>query len=108
MQEGMVADIVVFHPEQFTDNATYQNGSIPSTGMKAVLVNGTVVVEDDAIKPNVFPGQPIRFEPETKPRFEPVSVEAWESMYMSGTPHLENGEFARRGSGSSQAPGRDD
>lgn len=93
IQEGMIADIVVFHPEKFTDNSTYQNGSIPSTGMKAVVVNGTVVLEDDAIKAGVFPGQPIRFEPESKPRFEPVSLEAWEGAYMTGTPHLENGEF---------------
>jgi N-acyl-D-aspartate/D-glutamate deacylase len=94
LQEGMVADIVVFHPEKFTDNATYQNGSLPSTGMKSVLVNGTVVLEDDQIKAGVFPGQPIRFEPEGKPRFEAVSLEAWEGMYMTGAPHLEHGEFA--------------
>jgi len=100
MQEGMVADIVVFHPEEFTDNSTYENGSIPSTGMKAVLVNGTVVLEDDAVKPDVFPGQPIRFEPEARPRFEPISREAWESMFMTGTPHLKNGEFAVPGSDS--------
>jgi N-acyl-D-glutamate deacylase len=43
---------------------------------------------------DVFPGQPIRFEPESKPRFVPVSEEAWEGMYMTGTPHLEGGEFA--------------
>ena len=62
--------------------------------MKAVLVNGTVVLEDDAIKVDVFPGQPIRFEPETRPRFEAVSVEAWEGTYMTPTPHLEKSEFA--------------
>ena len=94
IQEGMIADIVVFHPEKFTDNATYQNGSLPSTGLKSVLVNGTVVLKDDSVIMDVFPGQPIRFEPESKPRFEPVSEEAWEGMYMTGTPHLEEGEFA--------------
>jgi N-acyl-D-glutamate deacylase len=94
IQEGMIADIVVFHPEKFTDNSTYQNGSIPSTGMKSVVVNGTVVLEDDTVIMDVFPGQPIRFEPESKPRFVPVSEEAWEGMYMTGTPHLEDGEFA--------------
>jgi len=94
IQEGMIADIVVFHPEKFTDNATYQNGSLPSTGMKSVLVNGTVVLKDDTVIMDVFPGQPIRFEPESKPRFEPVSEEGWEGMYMTGTPHLEEGEFA--------------
>jgi len=94
IQEGMIADIVVFHPENFTDNSTYQNGSVPSTGMKSVVVNGTVVLEDDNVIMDAFPGQPIRFEPESKPRFEPVSEEAWEGMYMTGTPHLEHGEFA--------------
>jgi N-acyl-D-glutamate deacylase len=43
---------------------------------------------------DVFPGQPIRFAPQSKPRFEPVSEENWEGMYMTGTPHLEDGEFA--------------
>ena len=94
IQKGMVADIVVFHPENFKDNATYQNGSLPSTGMKSVLVNGTVVLKDDAIVADVFPGQPIRFEPESKPRFEPISEEAWEDIYMTATPHLDKGEFA--------------
>jgi hypothetical protein len=93
IQKGMVADIVVFDPEKFRDNSTYKNGSLPSTGMKAVLVNGTVVLEDDNIKMDVFPGQPIRFEPESKPRFEPVSVEAWENIYMTGTPHTEKGGY---------------
>ncbi len=96
IQEGMIADVVVFHPEEFKDNSTYESGSIPSTGMKAVLVNGTVVLEDDSIKEDRFPGQPIRFKPEAEPRFEPISVEAWEDVYMTGTPHLENGEFAPR------------
>jgi hypothetical protein len=93
LQKGMIADIVVFHPEKFTDNATYQNGSVPSTGMKAVLVNGKIVLEDDQIRAGVFPGQPIRFEPEAKPRFEPISVDAWQGAYMTSTPHLEGGEF---------------
>jgi N-acyl-D-glutamate deacylase len=33
IQKGMVADIVVFDPETFTDNSTYEKGAIPSTGM---------------------------------------------------------------------------
>ncbi len=94
IQEGMVADIVVFHPDKFTDNSTYEQGSLPATGMKAVLVNGTVVLRDDKVMLDRFPGQPIRFEPESKPRFEPVSVAAWDGIYMAGTPHLEGDEFA--------------
>ncbi len=85
IQTGMVADIVVFDPELFTDNSTYEKGSIPSTGMKAVIVNGQVAVRDDVLLP-VFAGQPIRFDPEDKPRFEPISEEAWNAEFSTGMP----------------------
>ena len=85
IQTGMVADIVVFDPELFTDNSTYEKGNIPSTGMKAVIVNGQVTVRDDELLP-VFAGQPIRFDPEDKPRFEPISKEAWEAEFSTGMP----------------------
>lgn len=85
IQTGMVADIVVFDPETFTDNSTYEQGAIPSTGMKAVIVNGQIVVRDDVQLP-VFPGQPIRFEPEAKPRFVPISEEAWNAEFSTGMP----------------------
>ena len=85
IQTGMVADIVVFDPELFTDNSTYEKGSIPSTGMKAVIVNGQVTVRDDVVLP-VFAGQPIRFEPEDKPRFEPISEESWNAEFSTGMP----------------------
>ena len=87
IQKGMVADIVVFDPERFTDNSTYDKGAIPSTGMKAVIVNGQVTVRDDVLLP-VFAGQPIRFEPEAKPRFEPISVEAWNKKFSTGMPDV--------------------
>ncbi len=85
IQTGMVADIVVFDPETFTDNSTYEKGNIPSTGMKAVIVNGQVTVRDDVVLP-VFAGQPIRFDPEDKPRFEPISEEAWNAEFSTGMP----------------------
>ena len=85
IQTGMVADIVVFDPETFTDNSTYEKGAIPSTGMEAVIVNGQIVVRDDELLP-VFPGQPIRFEPEDKPRFEPISEESWNAEFSTGMP----------------------
>lgn len=87
MQTGKVADIVVFDPELFKDNSTYQQGAIPSTGMKAVIVNGQVTVRDDVLLP-VFAGQPIRFEPEAKPRFEPISVEEWNKKFSTGMPDV--------------------
>jgi hypothetical protein len=92
IQKGMVADIVVFDPELFTDNSTYENGAIPSTGMKAVIVNGQVTVRDDVLLP-VFAGQPIRFEPEDKPRFVPISEEEWNAKFSTGMPSDFTGAF---------------
>ena len=90
LQVGMVADIAVFDPETTTDNSTYAKGLVPSTGFKAVVVNGTVVVRDDKVL-GVFPGQPIRFEPEANPRFEPVSEEAWNLEFSTGMPDIAPG-----------------
>jgi len=90
IQTGMVADIVVFDPERFTDNSTYEKGSTPSTGMKAVIVNGKVTVKDDKVLP-VFAGQQIRFEPVAKPRFEPISLESWNASFSTGMPELQPG-----------------
>ena len=90
MQKGMVADIVVFDPETVTDNSTYAEGLVPSTGFKAVVVNGTVTVRDDELL-GVFPGQPIRFEPQAVPRFEPITEEAWNLEFSTGMPDVAPG-----------------
>ena len=87
IQTGMVADIVVFDPELVTDNSNYDNGAIPSTGYKAVIVNGQVTVRDDELLP-VFAGQPIRFDPEDKPRFVPISEAAWNAEFSTGMPEV--------------------
>ena len=90
LQEDMIADIVVFDPETVTDNATYEQGTIPATGFKAVIVNGTVTVQDDELL-EVFAGQPIRFEPEARPRFEMVSEDAWNLEFSTGMPDVAPG-----------------
>ena len=90
MQETMIADIVVFDPETVTDNSTYDRGVIPSTGFTAVIVNGEVTVRDDELL-EVFAGQPIRFEPEARPRFEPVSEEVWNRSFSTGMPEVAPG-----------------
>ena len=59
LQKGMDADIVLFDPETVTDNATMKDGGLPSSGIPWVLVNGVVVVRDNANVDDVFPGQPI-------------------------------------------------
>jgi len=52
-------------------------------------------VRDDVLLP-VFAGQPIRFEPEAKPRFEPISVESWNAEFSTGMPSTFTGAFPQR------------
>jgi len=82
MQEGMVADITIFDPETVTDNATYEKGTLPSTGIEHVVVNGTLVMKDQEPLKGVNPGQPIRFEP-VKGLFEPLTEESWQKTYYA-------------------------
>ena len=49
LQVGLVADIAVFDPKLFRDQATYDEPFLPPTGMKHVLVAGSLAV---------FQGQP--------------------------------------------------
>jgi N-acyl-D-aspartate/D-glutamate deacylase len=82
VQEGMVADITIFDPETVRDNATYEKGSLPTTGIPYVIINGKLVVKDSKVLPAVFPGQPIRFPVEEKGRFEPLDKDTWRSRFM--------------------------
>ena len=87
MQEGMVADIVVFDAENVTEHATYQTGSqgLASTGIPYVLVNGTVVVKDSKVLKDIYPGQPLRFPVEENGRYEPISAESWKETNLIET-----------------------
>jgi hypothetical protein len=82
MQKGMVADITIFDPQTVTDNSTYAKGTLPSTGILHVIVNGIIVMKDQEPQKGVNPGQPIRFEP-VKSRFEPLSIENWTKTYYT-------------------------
>ena len=82
MQEGMVADITMFDPETVTDNATYEKGTLPSTGILHVIVNGVVVMKDQEPLKGVNPGQPIRFEP-VESLLEPLTVENWAKTFYA-------------------------
>ena len=82
MQKGMVADITIIDPEKVTDNATYEKGTLPSTGIPFVVVNGMIVVKDSKVLKGVNPGQPIRYEP-VKSRFEPLTLEGWHNTYYA-------------------------
>lgn len=77
MQEGMVADITIFDAKTVTDNATFAKGTLPSTGIPHVIVNGIVVMKDSEPLKRFEAGQPIRFEPQNEGRFKPLSIENW-------------------------------
>ena len=63
VQVDAIADLVVFDPETVTDNSTYRKGTLPSTGFKAVLVSGILVLEEDEVLLQTTAGKPIRFAP---------------------------------------------
>ena len=78
----MLANITIFDPATVTDNATYANGTQPSIGIPYVIVNGTVVVDQSQPLGDVFPGQPIRFDP-SESKFEPLDENAWKQAYYT-------------------------
>ena len=59
LQEGARADITVFDPATVQDRATYRASTEASTGMRYVLVAGTLVVDGGKIVEGVSPGQPL-------------------------------------------------
>ncbi len=84
MQKGMVADITIFSPENVKDNATYAKGTIPSTGIPYVLVNGVIVVKDSKCMPDIVnPGQAIRFEPVTESKLKPLTLDSWNKEFYA-------------------------
>ena len=82
MQEGKIADITIFDPETIKENSTYAKGTLPTTGIPYVLVNGVIVVKDSKVLKDVNPGQPIRFPVEDKPRFEPLALDSWTREFL--------------------------
>jgi hypothetical protein len=63
LQPGSDADIVVFDPAAVSDQATYAASTRPSTGVRHVLVNGTIVVHNGDIAAGALPGRPVRASP---------------------------------------------
>ncbi len=55
---GNYADLVVFNADSVKDNATFENPHQYSTGYRAVIVNGKIVVENDKTSESL-PGMPI-------------------------------------------------
>ncbi len=57
LQEGADADIVVFDAATIRDRSTFEKPMEPSTGVRYLVVGGTVLVDDGKIVPDVFPGR---------------------------------------------------
>ena len=55
LQENAFADITIFDPETFTDNATYIESRVLATGVSYVLVNGQLVI-DNKVQTDAMPG----------------------------------------------------
>jgi N-acyl-D-aspartate/D-glutamate deacylase len=56
---GMAADLAIFHPETFSDLATFENPAQYSRGLQWLIVNGTLVI-DDGKYTGALPGKIIR------------------------------------------------
>jgi N-acyl-D-aspartate/D-glutamate deacylase len=59
LQQGAQADIVVFDPESVQDHATFRAPTQASTGVRYLVVAGTVVVDDSRIVEGAVPGRPL-------------------------------------------------
>jgi hypothetical protein len=60
LQVGMDADITVFDPETILDRATVDQLAQTSEGVRYLVVNGTVLIDDGEMNLDIRPGQPIR------------------------------------------------
>jgi N-acyl-D-aspartate/D-glutamate deacylase len=57
VQEGADADLVVFDPQTIADRATFEHPMEPSVGVRYLVADGVVLVDEGKFVPNVFPGQ---------------------------------------------------
>jgi N-acyl-D-aspartate/D-glutamate deacylase len=57
VQVGADADLVVLDPETFRDQSTFEKPLLPSTGVRYLMVQGTVVIDGGSIVAGVAPGR---------------------------------------------------
>ena len=56
---GFIADVIVFDPETIADKSTYEQPTLLAVGMKYVLVNGVLTI-DDGRYTGATAGKPLR------------------------------------------------
>ena len=83
MQEGMVADIVVFDSENVREGSGYKAGEngLPPIGLPHVIVNGQFVKKNGKAT-NIMAGVPIRYPVEVQPRHVEATQEQWQSEML--------------------------
>jgi N-acyl-D-aspartate/D-glutamate deacylase len=59
IREGFYADVIVFDPKTVSDRATYEAPEVLSAGMKFVIVNGKIAVENEQFT-GVLAGRALR------------------------------------------------
>ncbi|MGB1779316.1 MAG: N-acyl-D-amino-acid deacylase family protein, partial [Longimicrobiales bacterium] len=79
---GLAADLVVFDPATVIDHATFEEPSLPSTGIEHVLVNGVFAWRDGALS-GERAGRTLR-RPHAHPA-RPLAVEDSRSVSFAGT-----------------------
>jgi N-acyl-D-aspartate/D-glutamate deacylase len=57
LQEGADADVVVFDPKTIVDRATYKSPREASSGMRYVIVGGTVLIDNGKLVADAYPGK---------------------------------------------------
>jgi N-acyl-D-amino-acid deacylase len=67
LRPGQFADVVIFDPAAVSDHSTYLEPFQYSTGIRHVLVNGAVVLDEGRVLP-VRPGRPLRHGRSTSTR----------------------------------------
>jgi N-acyl-D-glutamate deacylase len=60
LQAGMDADIAVIDPANVRDRATPDRSAQPSEGIRHLVVNGTLLIEDGTLDASAKPGRPVR------------------------------------------------
>ena len=86
MQEGMVADIVVFDPKNVTEGSGYEKSKngLPPKGLPHVIVNGQFVKKDGEAT-DIMAGQPIRYPETDKAQFVRASKKQWLNTFSIDT-----------------------
>ena len=54
VKEGYYADLILFDPNSFVDNATYEESTLRATGLNMVMVSGTLVYYDQNPTKKIF------------------------------------------------------